>query len=129
MSCAPRSTFLGFFMWLPEPSSSPAPHFDGQRCLSGGTFHCANATSGTDSRTAENASFFIFSSWGQGIRSAANLRNEIHLVDLAKAGEILLDGQGGAVEVVLHAGNHPIEPAGFARELVGTACECFGVTL
>src|SRR5436853_6923922 len=39
-------------MWLPEPRSSPAPHFDGQRWLSGGTFHCAAATNGTASQAA-----------------------------------------------------------------------------
>src|SRR5204863_1081587 len=49
---AARSTFCGFFMWLPEPFSSPAPHFDGQRWLSGGTFHCAAATNGTASKAA-----------------------------------------------------------------------------
>src|SRR5437773_457327 len=52
MSRAPRSTTSGFFMWLPEPRSSPAPHFDGQRWLSGGTFHCAAATNGTASKAA-----------------------------------------------------------------------------
>src|SRR6266480_3111260 len=52
ISRAPRSTTSGFFMWLPEPRSSPAPHFDGQRWLSGGTFHCAAATNGTASKAA-----------------------------------------------------------------------------
>src|SRR5207302_1985717 len=52
MSRAPRKTVSGFFIWLPEPRSSPAPHFDGQRSLSGGTFHCAAATNGTASKTA-----------------------------------------------------------------------------
>src|SRR5205809_5560993 len=52
MSRAPRSTTSGFFMWLPEPRSSPAPHFDGQRWVSGGTFHCAAATNGTASKAA-----------------------------------------------------------------------------
>src|SRR5438034_1192663 len=37
-------------MWLPEPRSSPAPHFDGQRWLSGGTFHCAKASTGAARR-------------------------------------------------------------------------------
>src|SRR4029077_6345161 len=39
------STVWGF-MWLPEPRSSLAPHFDGQRALSGGGVHvgvCASA--------------------------------------------------------------------------------------
>ena len=49
MRRAPRNTTSGFFMWLPEPRSSPAPHFDGQRWLSGGTFHCAAAKSGVQS--------------------------------------------------------------------------------
>src|SRR5437773_184075 len=52
MSRAPRKTVSGFFIWLPEPRSSPAPHFDGQRWLSGGTFHCAAATNGTASKAA-----------------------------------------------------------------------------
>src|SRR5262245_25129805 len=30
---------LAGFMWLAEPRSSPAPHFDGQRALSGGGVH------------------------------------------------------------------------------------------
>ena len=35
ISLTALSTDCGF-MWLPEPRSSPAPHFDGQRALSGG---------------------------------------------------------------------------------------------
>src|SRR5215470_13815121 len=35
MSLAALSTLFGP-MWLPEPRSSPAPHFEGQRALSGG---------------------------------------------------------------------------------------------
>src|SRR5260221_118254 len=42
-------------MWLPEPRSSPAPHFDGQRWLSGGRFHCARAMAGAESSTAATA--------------------------------------------------------------------------
>src|SRR4029077_3224161 len=34
----PFSSVSGI-MWLPEPRSSPAPHFDGQRWLSAGGFH------------------------------------------------------------------------------------------
>src|ERR1700716_4159423 len=53
MARAPRSAFCGFFMWLPEPSSSPAPHLEGQRWLSGGMFHpCAAAASGTQNKAA-----------------------------------------------------------------------------
>src|SRR6266568_982733 len=50
MSRAPRSTVSGFLMWFPEPRSSPAPHFDGQRWLSVGTFHCAKASTGAARR-------------------------------------------------------------------------------
>src|SRR5438552_15964178 len=46
MSRAPRNTVSGFFIWFPEPRSSPAPHLEGQRWLSAGTFHCANASAG-----------------------------------------------------------------------------------
>ena len=43
ISCVARSTAAGF-MWLAEPRSSPAPHFEGQRWLSGGTVQvCASA--------------------------------------------------------------------------------------
>src|SRR5579862_8621656 len=38
MSFAALSTDCGF-MWLPEPRSSPAPHLEGQRALSGGGDH------------------------------------------------------------------------------------------
>ena len=48
-------------MWLPEPFSSPAPHFDGQRALSGGTFHCAAAMSGVESNATANAVRIIVS--------------------------------------------------------------------
>src|SRR5262252_876887 len=62
MSCAARSTFFGFFMWLPEPSSSPAPHFEGQRALSGGRFHCAKAMAGAmDSTAATVMRLMVFS--------------------------------------------------------------------
>src|SRR5207302_304846 len=61
MSRAPRKTVSGFFIWLPEPRSSPAPHFDGQRSLSGGTFHCAAATNGTASKAAAMR-FIVFPS-------------------------------------------------------------------
>jgi hypothetical protein len=37
MSFVAPSTVSGF-MWLAEPRSSPAPHFDGQRSLSAGGF-------------------------------------------------------------------------------------------
>src|SRR5712664_1991615 len=57
MRRAARSTFCGFFMWLPEPRSSPAPHFDGQRWLSGGTFHCADAITGADNKPARMSVF------------------------------------------------------------------------
>src|SRR5260370_12281194 len=60
MRRAARSTFCGFFMWLPEPRSSPAPHLEGQRWLSDGRFHCADAITGTDSRPAR-MSFFMTS--------------------------------------------------------------------
>src|SRR5437773_3399129 len=62
MSRAPRSTFCGFFMWLPEPRSSPAPHFEGQRWLSGGRFHCARATAGRDSSAAATVMRLMLSS-------------------------------------------------------------------
>src|SRR5258708_1596134 len=62
MSAAPRSPFFGFFMWLPEPRSSPAPHFDGQRALSGGTFHCARAIAGAESSVASSSFFTWISS-------------------------------------------------------------------
>ena len=55
---APRSTFFGFFMWLPEPRSSPAPHLEGQRWLSGGTFHWAEAANGAQSSSA-SSDFFM----------------------------------------------------------------------
>src|SRR5580704_3293950 len=42
--CAARSTLAGV-MWLPEPRSSVAPHFDGQRSLGdGGCQLCAVAS-------------------------------------------------------------------------------------
>src|ERR1700720_1289671 len=42
--CAARSTLAGV-MWLPEPRSSAAPHFDGQRSLGdGGCQLCAMAS-------------------------------------------------------------------------------------
>src|ERR1700704_3669612 len=60
MSCAARTTFFGFFMWLPDPRSSPAPHFDGQRWLSGGTFHCAKAMTGAESSAVATAMRLMF---------------------------------------------------------------------
>src|SRR5258705_124759 len=60
MSRAPRSTVSGFFMWLPEPRSSPAPHFDGQRWLSVGRFQtCAPAARGTESKATAMAMRFM----------------------------------------------------------------------
>src|SRR5256714_11743602 len=59
MRRAPRSTFCGFFIWLPEPRSSPAPHFDGQRALSGGTFHWARAATGAKRKTNATASHLM----------------------------------------------------------------------
>src|SRR5258706_559910 len=60
MSRAPRSTVSAFFMWLPEPRSSPAPHFDGQRWLSVGRFQtCAPAARGMDSKATEIAMRFM----------------------------------------------------------------------
>src|SRR5258706_2760938 len=57
---APRSACCGFFMWLLEPSSSPAPHLDGQRWLSGGMFQpCAAAASGRQSRASAISVFFM----------------------------------------------------------------------
>src|SRR3989449_9595378 len=76
MSRAPRSTTSGFFMWLPEPRSSPAPHFDGQRWLSGGTFHCAAATSGTASKAA--AMRFIVSPLVDGFVKAFVVQRPAH---------------------------------------------------
>jgi len=38
ISLTASSTSCGFIR-LPAPRSSPAPHFDGQRALSGGTVH------------------------------------------------------------------------------------------
>src|SRR5712692_1615462 len=56
-----RNTFCAFFMWLPEPRSSPAPHFEGQRWLSGGTFQpCAAAISGVKSSAASVADALRF---------------------------------------------------------------------
>src|ERR1700730_2561292 len=52
ISLAALSTVCGF-MWLPEPRSSPAPHFDGQRWLSGGGDQlgvCASAARVANSR-------------------------------------------------------------------------------
>src|SRR6266571_9103364 len=60
MSRAARSTFAGFFMWLPEPRSSPAPHFEGQRWLSGGTFHWPYASTGIESTVASAMRFMCF---------------------------------------------------------------------
>src|SRR5258706_4681504 len=60
MSRAPRSTVSAFFMWLPEPRSSPAPHFDGQRWLSAGRFQtCAPAARGMESKATEIAMRFM----------------------------------------------------------------------
>src|SRR5258706_12972245 len=59
MRRAAGSTFCGFFMRLPEPFSSPAPRFDGQRWLSGGTFHWAAAASGRQSNAAASAVRFM----------------------------------------------------------------------
>ena len=49
MSSLARITLAGF-MWLPEPRSSPAPHFDGQRWLSVGTVQVCAAAAGTHVR-------------------------------------------------------------------------------
>src|SRR6266700_3818668 len=60
-----RNTVSGFFMWLPEPRASPAPHFDGHRWLSEGRFQTwAAAKIGTASKAAAgaNAMDFMFSS-------------------------------------------------------------------
>src|SRR5262245_41753565 len=83
MSRAPRSTTCGFFMWLPEPFSSPAPHFDGQRWLSGGTFHWAETARGKAASKAATQVRFILGSllWKQRlsyrVRSARRrIKNE-----------------------------------------------------
>src|SRR5262249_2083003 len=60
MSFVARSTDSGF-MWLPEPRSSLAPHFDGQRWLSEGTCQLwAPAISGTATKTAATAVVVAF---------------------------------------------------------------------
>ena len=53
MSCAARSTLAGF-MWLPEPRSSAAPHFDGQRTDSAGTVHVCACDHGAPKRDHEH---------------------------------------------------------------------------
>src|SRR5262249_36266311 len=57
------STDCGF-MWLPDPRSSPAPHFDGHRSLSAGTVHdgawaCA-ATPPSSSADKPNVTAIVF---------------------------------------------------------------------
>src|ERR1700722_14542780 len=58
--CAARSTLAGV-MWLPEPRSSVAPHFDGQRSLGdGGCQLCAVAfcAEGREAQDYDNGKAF-----------------------------------------------------------------------
>src|SRR5438105_14422228 len=92
MSRAARSACCGFFMWLPEPFSSPAPHFDGQRWLSGGRFHCAAATSGVQSNAIATAVRVMVSPSVKAFVKALVIKSVGHLRQLvSKLPLVLLD--------------------------------------
>src|SRR5262245_322879 len=90
-------------MWLAEPRSSPAPHFDGQRALSGGGVHvgaCASAALPPTSMapiTAPNAmrcmvssDAFVVPAWSGAIKHALRWGMlQAPVVARARAGPLL----------------------------------------